>query len=850
MVDDTRNRPGAGRLTIELLHLAGLSALALAQPTYALIAGDPQFLAAHGAGRWQILLIVATLSLLPPLVAAGFEILALAAGSSARAAVHSILIGLFAALLAVQALTRLWPSAGGPAAIACAAAAGIAFAVLYRRVESIRTFVTFLSLSAVVVPAVFLLDERTHPFLSEPADAALHDVRAGNPVPLVLVVFDELPLTALVGLDRVEIETALFPSFGRLAAMSHWFRNATTTSAFTELAIPSLHTGRYSEGDRLPTADLRTYPNNLFTLLGSTYDVQALETTTNLQPSSLAQKRRAARNRGNRDPLLLLADLGAVSLNVTTPAPWNARLPRIDARWAGFWEPRVGGGGAAGPRHRVAELRDFIADIERTSRPPFVYVHPLFPHWPWEYLPSGRRYYDGALDLPGHDAGWLEDEWPVLQGYQRLRIQIAAADRILGALLDRLELSGWLDEALLVVIADHGSAFTPGAPRRELQPEHEEILRRDMMPIPLFIKLPGQREPFVHDDKAEIIDVLPTIADVLDLEVPWPVHGRSLFDPASSERPGRRVSLRKPFVTLRMDDRPSPVAEVARQRNSWFGRTPAGAPDLFRFGPDAHRVGEAVDDDAVTSSSHRVVLRNEHLFRGIEPDDSRLPAFVQGEIEPGEGPPLSPGAPLAVAVNGVVRATTRIHAGAEGVLSFAALLPEEALAVGDNAIEVFLLGPGSALVELGTRGTRETLRAAWASAPRRLYAADASTGWEGFRGAFDTTARTDEDGALVVETQGAALRLDLPRFDAGGAGGLLVAIELESEAEITPILYYMTAQEPVFRLGRFVISRARAGRGIAFFEVKDPDLVGALSIDLGRRGRVRVHSLDVRAAAP
>ncbi len=53
----------------------------------------------------------------------------------------------------------------------------------------------------------------------------------------------------------------------------------------TNFAVPSLLTGnRPVEGE---TADASTHPENLFTLLGDTYDLDVTERITRLCPSSL-----------------------------------------------------------------------------------------------------------------------------------------------------------------------------------------------------------------------------------------------------------------------------------------------------------------------------------------------------------------------------------------------------------------------------------------------------------------------------------------------------------------------------------------------------------------------------------
>ena len=83
------------------------------------------------------------------------------------------------------------------------------------------------------------------------------------------------------------------------------------------------------------------------------------------------------------------------------------------------------------------------------------------------------------------------------------------------------------DETLLVVTSDHGSNLTPPdlGRMRITDANREEAFR-----VPLFVKAPGQTSGEVRDDSAQMIDVLPSIVDLLDADVDWDFDGHSLFD--------------------------------------------------------------------------------------------------------------------------------------------------------------------------------------------------------------------------------------------------------------------------------------------------------------------------------
>ena len=62
------------------------------------------------------------------------------------------------------------------------------------------------------------------------------DCAVDNPVPVIVVVFDELPLTSLLAED-LSIDRQQFPAFARLADTSTWFPNAARTAPTGVVAV-------------------------------------------------------------------------------------------------------------------------------------------------------------------------------------------------------------------------------------------------------------------------------------------------------------------------------------------------------------------------------------------------------------------------------------------------------------------------------------------------------------------------------------------------------------------------------------------------------------------------------------
>ena len=99
-----------------------------------------------------------------------------------------------------------------------------------------------------------------------------------------MILLDEFPLRSLLD-ARGRIDRRVYPNFAALADQSTWYRNATGVSGYTPWALPAMLTGNYPAEARAPS--WAAYPDNLFTLLGRSYEVRAYETISQLCPPRL-----------------------------------------------------------------------------------------------------------------------------------------------------------------------------------------------------------------------------------------------------------------------------------------------------------------------------------------------------------------------------------------------------------------------------------------------------------------------------------------------------------------------------------------------------------------------------------
>lgn len=145
------------------------------------------------------------------------------------------------------------------------------------------------------------------------------------------------------------------------------------------------------------------------------------------------------------------------------------------------------------------------------NSPFFLFLHVYDLHTPYN-LPSGapRR----------GDAGY--------------RAELAYVDGVVGNFLAYLERRGLLKKSLIVFTSDHGEGLGEHG-----ETTHGYFLYESTLHVPLIIHWPEAQRPASRkqvDEPASLLDVAPTILDVIGLPQPASTQGRSLNATGASDR--------------------------------------------------------------------------------------------------------------------------------------------------------------------------------------------------------------------------------------------------------------------------------------------------------------------------
>ena len=678
-------------------HLTVLSAFALAQPLLDILGKNAAFFAIRGSTTREIVLFALAITLLPPAAFLALELVADLVSRPLARTLHLVFVGGLSAVVVLHVLTKS-DSLSGVTAVVAAAGAGVAAAAIYLRARPFRSFLSVLVPAPLVFVALFLLDSPASKlvFADTPKVEAATTVRSKTPV--VLVVFDELTTVSLMNRNE-EVDAGRYPNFASLAASSTWYRSATTADWLTEGNVPAILTGRKPVRNKLPI--FSEYPHNLFTLLGKSYRLRVIEAITHLCPKTLCKDQPQANGQAVEDTTGSLAsDAGIVYLHLLVPQPYATHLPPISDSWGNFGghqqseEPvrRNASGQIEACGRRVCQFTDMIS---ADPKPTLYFLHTVLPHWPFVYLPSGRRWALDDRPLDGYKEGHWLTSWAALEGEQRYLLQLGYADRSLGLILRKLRQAGLYDRSLVIVTGDEGESFRGDDQRRRATATNTD----DIAFVPLFVHLPGQKKARVVDSLAPSIDILPTIAHVLHVPIPWHVDGRSLV--------GRKLPPDGPVSVARdVGEITRPLAELRARRRRTLAQQLAtfgsGTFDpLYRVGPHPQLVGRKVSSLSVRPSPKAAVrLDGRSYLAAIDPSTDFLPTHVSGAITGAHGAQLD----LAVAVNGTIASVTRTHLD-QGQTRFATFVPEDSLRPGSNAVDVFAVhGAGRRLALEELRG--------------------------------------------------------------------------------------------------------------------------------------------------
>jgi arylsulfatase A-like enzyme len=114
----------------------------------------------------------------------------------------------------------------------------------------------------------------------------------------------------------------------------------------------------------------------------------------------------------------------------------------------------------------------------------------------------------------------------------------------LGRFLELLESRGCYEDALVIVTSDHGEELYD-----HLGFGHGFSLHREVLHVPLLVKLPRQRNARVVEEWVSLVDLFPTVLEAAGVPAPGPGDGHSLLPLLKGKEPEPRAGGFPPSET-------------------------------------------------------------------------------------------------------------------------------------------------------------------------------------------------------------------------------------------------------------------------------------------------------------
>ena len=299
--------------------------------------------------------------------------------------------------------------------------------------------------------------------------------------------------------------------------------------------------------------------------------------------------------------------------------------------------------GGPEPSQVTAHAVDWLKAVDR-SRPFFCFIHYLDPHSDYSSLPEFEAPFVGPYSGPA--TGKSEQLFQHIQGFVHFDAAdakhlsdlydagVRQQDAELEKLFAHLQSAGFLADSLVVLVSDHGEEFLEHGEVMHGLSQYEESVR-----VPFLLWGPGVPRDVRVQENVSLVDVMPTVLDLLGLSAPEGLDGRSLrglWESPGSARPPRSL-----FVEADLDP-PGPTARrmvpgddlAVRRGNFKLVLDPSSnTVRLFDLTRDPHETKDVAAEQPALVSELRAELERFRARRAAPTTPEELSAEDMRKLE-------------------------------------------------------------------------------------------------------------------------------------------------------------------------------------------------------------------------
>jgi arylsulfatase A-like enzyme/lipopolysaccharide biosynthesis regulator YciM len=193
---------------------------------------------------------------------------------------------------------------------------------------------------------------------------------------------------------------------------------------------------------------------------------------------------------------------------------------------------------------------------------------------------------------------------PVREAKALYRGELQYVDSVIGEIVDELSRRNLLSQTIIVITGDHG----------EMLGEHGEsghgfFIYQQSLHIPLLILVPGH-QPGKSDNVVELVDLMPTILDLLRVKIPESVQGKSVAAVLNGSKAPGKIAYSESLTAMQHFGA-APLRSVQDQHYKYIDTL---KPELYDLEKDPGETNNILDQkkeiaSRMKSALHQIVSR-------------------------------------------------------------------------------------------------------------------------------------------------------------------------------------------------------------------------------------------------
>lgn len=696
------------------LHVTVLFSFAVTQPLYDILSRNSEFFSIRNHSSLEVILLVTLFSFVIPLLLCALLIIVRLVNDKASKILNGLLIFILLYAFFLLVVNNIFYSSVYFILSVPLIISSLLTYFYYKR-EIIKEFITYLSPAILIFPLLFVFNSPVYYVIFPPVVPNVKSPDIKSTAPIVMIIFDELPLSSLM-IEGGKLDEKMFPGFVELAQNSIWYPNTTSIAEYTINAVPSILTGNIPRPIGVTNRQLRTFddwsgfpsydfhPKNIFTAFKKNYSLNVFETITNLCPyKECIQNSHMNVQSMESSYYNMLKDLSYVYMHILAPRSLIGYLPAINMGWLDLFSKikkqpfrkemldiDKSGNSFNQLNNKTMYYYDdytlynkFISSINKSSKPALYFHHTTLPHKPWNYTSLGNRY--DLKNLSRKHTKKLSANANNRLQYQRYLLQLTFVDKLLQDTVKKLKKTNLFDEALIIVTADHGASFKYGTKLRDIDKIKKTY--HSILNIPLFIKHPGQSKMIIDNRHMQTIDILPTIFKVLNEQVPWNMDGV----PAEIKQNKKKVNTfyidNDTYNKNYFSFDPAERIHLINDKNQLFGKN--GRVGLYGGANHGNLIYKQVKNISCARKLNNVDLfTNKESFEFIDFASGNVPSVINGIVQKDS---LDIEGMFMIAINGKVASVLAARDVIESNNYFTTIVDEKLFMSRDNKIDFYVI---------------------------------------------------------------------------------------------------------------------------------------------------------------